>query len=89
MPINYFPQLDEGELLAQLNSIARKQGIGEIQFVTTPNGQAAQSWTNTLRADLIGIRTLYSLHKLAPSRYENPYLQRVRTTLPNYTGTVC
>jgi hypothetical protein len=86
MPVNYYPNCTESELLAILESLERRSSIGEIGFVTVAGGgQMSRSWQFSRDVEVAAKRVLYALFKIAPSTYDNPYAQRIRRTLPVYS----
>ncbi len=87
MPVNYFPNATEAELLACAQSLQRRLTVGEVAYVTMPGGgQMQRTLQNTPQADLMLLRVLFSLHLKNPTEYDNPYAGRVRRTLPNYVN---
>lgn len=87
MPVNLFPNATEAELVALAESLQRRLTTGEVMFVTLPGGgQMQKSFQHSRDAQTMLLRVLYSLHRLNPETYENPYVQRVRRTLPNYSA---
>jgi hypothetical protein len=84
VPVNLFPNASEEELVALAETLQRRLTVGEVQFVTLPGGgQMNRTWQNTRDAEVMLKRVLYSLHLLDAS-YDNPYVGRVRRTLPSY-----
>jgi hypothetical protein len=87
MPVNYFPNATEEELVALLESLQRRATTGEVNFTTLPGGgQMGRTYTNTQGVEVTMRRVLYALHILNPTDYDNPYLGRVRKTLPSYVN---
>lgn len=85
MPVNFYPNATEDELVALLESLQRRATTGEINFTTIPGGgQMGRTYTNTKGVETTMLRVLYALYVLNPTDYENPYTQRVRRTLPSY-----
>lgn len=86
MPVNYFPNATEAELIALAESLQRRLTVGEVQFITLPGGgQVQRSWQNTESAKPMLLNVLYALHRKNPSTYENPFLGRVQVTYPSYS----
>jgi hypothetical protein len=87
VPINYYPNATEAELVAMAASLQRRMTVGEVQFMTQPGGgQVQKSFQNTPEAKQTLKDILYSLHRKNPSVYDNPYTQRIKRTLPNYVN---
>jgi hypothetical protein len=85
MPVNWYTNATEAELVACLESIQRRQTTGEVMFVTLPGGgQMQRTHQNTKLVDVYAMRILYSLYVINPSDYDNPYTQRIKRTLPSY-----
>jgi hypothetical protein len=85
MPVNYYPNGTEEELLAMLEAIQRRGTTGNVSYVTLPGGgQTMLSLQNSAHCDITARRLLYALHKINPNDYENPYAARVRITRPYY-----
>lgn len=85
MPVNFYPNSNVEELEACLESLQRRTTIGEVSFATLPGGgQIQRTVQNTGLVDTYILRILYSLFVLAPGSYDNPYVQRIRKTLPSY-----
>jgi hypothetical protein len=86
MPINYWPNATEDELRACAEALQRRMAPGEVMFVTLPGGgQMQRSWQNTPQVKEVLRQILYAWHLLDPS-IKNPYVQRIRRTLPNYVN---
>jgi hypothetical protein len=85
VPVNLFPNASEEELVALAETLQRRLTVGEVQFVTLPGGgQMNRTWQNTRDAQVMLMRVLYSLHLISPGSYDNPYVGRVRRTMPSY-----
>ena len=86
MPVNYYPQKTEDELLVALESLQKRTTEGAVFFTTAAGLQSQRSFQGSSPVSVEIRRVLYSLHKLNPGTYENPYAQRVRRTRPSYTA---
>ena len=84
MPVNYYPQKTEEELLVLLDAL-QKRGTTGFVFQTSAAGlQQIRSYQNSGPVSVEIRRVLYALHKINPE-FDNPYAQRVRRTRANYT----
>lgn len=87
MPVNYYPNATEEELLALAESLQRRLTTGEVSFVTLPGGgQMQRTVQNTGAAKVTLLQVLYALYRINPSDYDNPYAGRIRRTIPNYAN---
>ena len=86
MPVDYYPQLSEEQLLVMLTSLQNRGTTGEVVFTTFAGVQTQKTFEGGERVGLSMRRVLYSLHLRNSAAYENPYTQRVRVTLPTYTN---
>lgn len=86
MPVNYYPQKTEEELLAILTSLQKRASEGVVAFTTGAGIQTQRSFEGG-RPVAVEIRSvLYSLYLLDSDAYDNPYAGRVRITRTKYTG---
>jgi len=86
MPVNYYPQKTEDELLVMLDALQKRATTGFVSQTSAAGLQQIRSFQNG-RAVSVEIRAvLYALWRLNPSDYDNPYSQRIRRTRPNYTA---
>jgi hypothetical protein len=87
MPVNYYPNGTEEELVALLESLQRRATTGEVNFTTIPGGgQMGRTYVGGKDVETTMRRIIYALHLLNPADYDNPYLQRVRRTVPSYVN---
>ncbi len=69
-----------------LDSLQKRSTTGVVFFTTAAGIQQQRSFQNSNSVDVNIRRVLFSLWKLAPDTYENPYAQRIRKTRAKYTG---
>lgn len=86
MPVNYYPQKTEAELLVILSDLQKRASSGALSMTAAAGLQQMKSWQGAAPVSVEIRRVLYSLWKVNPNAYENPYAQRVRRTRPSYTG---
>jgi len=86
MPVNYYVTKTEDELLVLLDSLQKRGTTGYVTQTSAAGLQQIRSFQNSGQVDREIRRVLYSLWKLNPSDYDNPYSQRIRRTRPNYTA---
>lgn len=84
MPVNYYPQKTVAELLELLDSLQKRSTTGAPSFIIAAGMQQQRSFTNSAHVDNAIRRVLFSLYKLDPETYPNPYVERVRRTVANY-----
>jgi hypothetical protein len=85
MPVNYYPQKTEDELVTILESLQKRASEGVVYFTTVAGLQNQRSFQGSARVEVEIRRVLYSLFLLNPGTYANPYLQRIRRTRARYT----
>lgn len=86
MPVNYYIGKTEDELLVMLSDLQKRATSGVVFFTTGAGLQQQRSFTGSAPVAVEIRRVLYSLHKLDPDEYDNPYAGRVRVTRTRYTG---
>lgn len=85
MPVNYYPQKSAEELLAILDSLQKRASTGVVAMTSAAGLQQQRSFQNGGPVDREIRRVLYSLWKLDPENYDNPYASRIRRTRASYT----
>lgn len=86
MPCNYYVGKTEDELLVFLDSLQKRSSTGFVSQTSAAGLQQIRSFQNGASVAVEIRRVLYSLWKLAPNTYTNPYTERIRRTRPNYTA---
>jgi hypothetical protein len=86
MPVNYYPQKSADELLVMLDALQKRATTGFVSQTSAAGLQQIRSFQNSGPVSVEIRRVLYSLWKLDPDTYENPYASRIRRTRPNYTA---
>jgi len=86
MPVNYYVGKTEDELLVLLDALQKRGTTGYVTQTSAAGLQQIRSFQNSGNVPVEIRRVLYSLWKISPSGYENPYSQRIRRTRPNYTA---
>ena len=90
MPVNYYPNLTEDELLAKLDKVQKRSAEGVVNFTTVLGMQQQLSYEKASRPDVTILRILYSLHLLhlagdTDAVWPDPYAQKIRKTRTRYT----
>jgi hypothetical protein len=85
MPVNYYPQKTEDELLTTLGALQKRTGEGLVNFSTVMGMQQSLGYNGSSRVEVEIRRVLFSLHLLNPNTYADPYAARIRKTRTNYT----
>src|SRR6266516_2786075 len=86
MPVNYYPQKSADELLSILDSLQKRASTGVVAMTSAAGFQQQRSFQNGGPVDREIRRVLYSLWKLDPDTYDNPYNSRVRRVRAAYTA---
>ena len=86
MPLDYYPQKSVDELLSLLATVQRRATGGAITMTQAAGVQMQRSVTGSPSASLEMRRLLYSLYRRDPVTYTDPYIDRVRRTMPSYVG---
>jgi hypothetical protein len=84
MPVNYYPQKTEEELLVLLDALQKRATTGFVSSTSAAGLQQIRTYQNTGPVSVEIRRVLYALHLVNPE-YDNPYGQRVRRTRADYT----
>lgn len=84
MPVDYYPQKTEAELLALLVSLQNRQTQGHVYMTGGAGIQTVRSFTGSSRVEVEIRRVLYSLHLRNAEDYEDPYASRIRRTRAYY-----
>ena len=84
MPLDYYPQRTEVELLALLDSLQRRQTIGVVSQASSAGMQQIKTWAGANRPEVEIKRVMYSLH-VRNSIYPDPYALSVHRTRTRYT----
>ncbi len=77
--VNYYPQKTAAELLLVLDSLQKRTTTTAAGFQTLRSFQGSSKVEVEIR------RVLFSLHKLDPDTYADPYASRIRRTRASYT----
>ncbi len=86
MPLNYYPQKSEAELLALLDKLQARQTAGAITEVSAAGVRTVkQIPQGNSRVEVEIRRVLYSLSLLDPETYPDPYAQMIRIVRTRYT----
>lgn len=84
MPVDYYPQKTEAELLVMLDAVQKRSTVGGIVSTEAAGLKQTRSFSGSGSAALEMRRILYSLWKRNPDDYINPYADRVRRTNTTY-----
>ena len=85
MPVNYYPQKSEDELLVLLDALQKRNTAGVVSQVSLEGSQTIKSFQGSGPVPVEIRRVLFALWKLNPGAYENPYASRIRRTRARYT----
>lgn len=86
MPIDYYPQKTEEELLVLLDTLQARGAKGAITEVSAAGVRTVRQAPSGSTCDRDVLRVLYSLYKRNPDAYSDPYASRITRTLPSYTS---
>jgi hypothetical protein len=85
MPRRNWSNVTDDELIAMIESLQRRETIGEIAFMTQPGGgQVQRSYAKTPDADKKLTELQYEAFSRGLPNHVNPYLGMVKRTLPSY-----
>jgi len=84
VPVDYYPQKTEEELLALLKAVQARGTDGQVFFTTVIGMQTQKSFQGAARPEVEIRRIRYSLFLKNPDTYANPYTERTRRTRANY-----
>ena len=86
MPVDYYSNLSEAELLPILTTLQQRQTSGIITQSSIAGFESSRSFGKEASRNETEIRrVLYSLFLRNPSVYKNPYDQRITRTRARYT----
>lgn len=85
MPVDYYPQKTEDELLVMLAAVQKRSTEGAVSMTTMAGMQQMRSWQGSGSVALEIRHILYSLSRRDPVLYADPYISRVRKTRAAYT----
>ena len=86
MPVNYYVGKSAAELLVLLDSLQKRATTGFVSQTSAAGLQQIRSFQNGRPVSVEIRAVLYSLWKLDPDTYSNPYASRIRRTRPHYTA---
>lgn len=84
MPVDYYPQKTEAELLVILDSLQKRGSVGAVMMTEAAGLKQQRGWIGAGSVALETRRVLYSLFKRNPDEYSNPYVERIRRTNASY-----
>jgi hypothetical protein len=87
MPVNFYPQKTEAELVEILKGLQVRQGKGALTEVAAAGQRVYRQvllWNNS-RVEVEIKRVLYALNQLNPEVYSDPYAGMLRRTRTRYT----
>lgn len=87
MPVDYYPQKTQKELLSLLQSLQTRQIAGGVSMVQGPGLLTKREFqqAGTSRVEVEIRRVLYSLHIKDPDNYDDPYASMLKRTRARYT----
>ena len=86
MPVDYYSNLSEAELLPLLATLQQRQTSGIITQSSIAGFESSRSFGHEMSRNETEIRrVLYSLSLRNPSVYPNPYDRRITRTRARYT----
>jgi hypothetical protein len=84
VPINYYPNATETELVSLLEALQRRMTMGQIYMTTYAGDQQMRSFQGAAPPHVELKRVLYAL-SLLNDDYDNPYSGRVRRTRSDFS----
>ena len=86
MPIDYYPQKTEAELLLLLDALQKRASEGQVFFTTAIGMQSQRSFQGAARVEVEIRRVMYSLYRKGAFGFTtDPYAERIRKTRARYT----
>lgn len=87
MPLDYYPQKSQQDLLVLLDTLQKRQTKGGITEVSAAGVRTVRVFNaaGNSRTEVEIRRVLYSLHLRNPQLYDDPYASMLRTTRTRYT----
>jgi hypothetical protein len=85
MPVNFYPNATEAELVTLLESLQRRATMGQIYMTTYAGDQQIRSFQGASPVKVEIKNVLYSLHLQNSADWDNPHLQKIRRVRAAYS----
>jgi hypothetical protein len=85
MPVDYYPNSNEDELVLLLESLQRRATTGQIYMTTYSGDQNMRTFQGASPVKVEIKNVLYSLHLQNPADWDNPHLQKIRRVRAAYS----